>query len=204
MEIKSFKMKKNIWTLLVLPLLLNAQIKTDTLFSGKKLYVDFSKSITEKINKKIKVDELCRREEKIDSIYKHLQLQDEGYPSAQIPYLLKNYSKKSKTNILQNYNALIYTSYFNSNGFMSDIYLLEFFFENENEAKLCEVAIKRLIDLRHEDQKKDKEILLGTYNWFYLSKGNRLYLIHSMSIDNENCKLVKKLSIELLEILSFE
>lgn len=198
-----FKMKKLVeYFFLFLPLLLNAQIKTDTLFSGKKLYVDLSESKINDFNQLISQKDICLYVEKIDPRYKHLKLQEEGYTKAHIPYVLRSYSEKTKSTVLLNYDALIFSSYSGSDEFMNEIYLLEFFFETEDKAQSCEKTINDLIRLRKKQEKKDKEILLGTYNWFCLSKINRVYLIHYMHDETLDCPIVKNFSDKLIQILN--
>ncbi|MFD2907918.1 hypothetical protein ACFSX9_04140 [Flavobacterium ardleyense] len=149
---------------------INSQIKTDTIFSGNKLYVNFENSIVYDINKQIKEIEICKEIVKTEHKYKHLQLVDEGFSKAQIPYLLKNYCKKTKSTIFEDFNALIYSSYLNNGTFLSETYLLEFFFESEDKAKICIKNIEKLIALRKKTEKIDEEVYFGTYNWFYIYK----------------------------------
>jgi hypothetical protein len=196
-------MKKNaIIIFLFLPFLLKSQIKTDTLFSGKKLYVDFSESKINLFNETISQNDICIKVEKIEPKYQHLKLQAEGFKKAYIPYLLITYNKISKSKILMEYDAIIFSSYLSSEEYMGEIFMLEFFFDTRSNAQLCEKTINDLISLRKEEEKKDKKILIGTYNWFCLSNNNRVYFIHYMHEETLDCQIVKNFSKKLLSIIN--
>ncbi|BCY27419.1 hypothetical protein [Flavobacterium okayamense] len=182
---------KSIYILLPLffPLFLFSQIKTDTIFSGKHFYVQLQESLTKDINNSVNVLEFCDDVEKVNSKYDHLIILDQGYPKAQVPFLLKLYNKKVKTNLFTDFDALIYSSYLNTGTFVTETYLFEFFFESEEKAKLCMNKIEELVKLRFEIEKLDKELTIGKYNWFYLQKNKRVYFIHSMSKNDTNCSV---------------
>lgn len=123
------------------------------------------------------------------------------FTKAHIPYLLRNYEKVSKSNIFREYDAIIFSSYLGSEDYMSEVYLLEFFFETDVKAQSFEKTINNLIRLRKVEEKKDKKILFGTYNWFCISKNNRTYLIHYMYEESLDCPIVKNFSNKLLSIV---
>lgn len=187
-----------VYFIVFLPIISSSQIKTDTIFSGRSLRVDISDSILNKLNQSIDIQNMCRDQEKIDPDYRHLMFQQTGHEKAHVPYLLQEYSNMTGTKVLQEYDVLLYSSYCGTLDSITETYLLEFYFKDENQAKQCINVLKKLINMRKDKESLDSELLLGTYNWFFMTNKNKVYFVHRNIPDNQDNQITNELKNKIL------
>ena len=199
-----FKMKSCFLLIFVIILTRNqsiGQVIIDTLYSGRTISVDLSKSITKSLVFQLKDTNLCNRQPS--------NIEDD--PKAFIPFLLNYYSnKKLKSRNLGDFDALIYTIFCHQDDIISETFFLEFFYSDTGKAKECIKSLTRLIEIFEYESKHDMKVnknemigQIGVYNWFFTRKENVVYFVHNRIPDNEkipSTQILKNIILKMLII----
>lgn len=193
-------------TLFLLTNSLFSQIKTDTIFKTAETKVDLSPSIIKKINDRIEICKICVNHKHVDAINKKNLILGYGLQENHIDSLLNEYSDLSKSKILLEFDALIYSSYCETYEPITETYVLEFFYCDESKAKECISILEQLVADRENTEMEPKEIktdeaLIGIYSWFFIQNENRVYFVHRRIEHDENnpiTAIFKKKIIPLL------
>lgn len=197
-----FKVKRCFVLIFIIILTRNqsiCQVITDTLYSGRTISVDLSKSITKSLLFQVKDTNLCNKEP--------ANIEDD--PKAFIPFLLNYYSNKNlKSRNLVDFDALIYTIFCQQDDIISETFFLEFFYSDTGKAKECIKSLTRLIDNFEYEKKHDTVInknemtgQIGVYNWFFTRKENVVYFVHNRLPDNEGIASTQMLKNIILKML---
>jgi len=129
---------KNIFYNLVILVTINnhlySQPFVDTIYSGRTAYVDFSESISQNFTDAVSDVDFYRSKTPRYIEFKPM------VPSI----LMRNSKKRVKSDILLNYDALIYTIFSNHDSPIHETIFMEMFYENEKLAKECIRGLKKL------------------------------------------------------------
>lgn len=163
-----------------------AQIKTDTIFSGKTVPL-FRFCKTSEINKNL--NELCEGEKEnianIDAF---------DNPMYRAMSNLDGINEKANTKIFSKYSMLLISYYCLDIDFIQDVFLYEMHMQDEKDAKAIIIILERLF--------KDKNFWedIGTKNWYFVRDKTIVYFVFTRSKD-EISPMKKILENRIKEVL---
>jgi hypothetical protein len=178
-----------------------SQIKTDTIFKTNASKVDVSSSKMKMINDRIDISYLCEDYEKLDLITKKNLILGYGFQGNHIDSLLTEYSILSKSKILFEFDALIYSSYCETYEPITETYVLEFFYSDEAKASNCIGILNKLVEDCEIKEMKSEEMIIGSFNWFFIQNKNRVYFVHRRIPDEEKVPITKILTEKILLLM---
>lgn len=188
-------------TLFLLTNFLFSQIKTDTIFKTAETKVDLSTSIIKKINDRIEISRICVNHKQVDAINKKNLILGYGLQENHIDSLLNEYADLSKSKILLEFDALIYSSYCETYEPITETYVLEFFYCDDGKAEDCIKILNRLVKDREIREMKSEEMIIGSFNWFFIQNRNRVYFVHRRIPDEEKAPITKILTEKILLLM---
>jgi hypothetical protein len=178
-----------------------SQIKTDTIFKTNASKVDVSSSKMKMINDRIDIRKLCADYEELHLLSKKLLIEEFGLPENHIDSLLAEYTFLSKSKILFDFDALIYSSYCETYDPIKETYVLEFFYSDEAKASNCIGILNKLVEDREIKEMKSEEMIIGSFNWFFIQNKNRVYFVHRRIPDEEKVPITKILTEKILLLM---
>lgn len=193
---------KNIFYYLVILVTINnhlySQPFVDTIYSGRTAYVDFSESISQNFTDAVSDVDFYRSKTPRYIEFKPM------VPSI----LMRNSKKRVKSDILLNYDALIYTIFSNHDSPIHETIFMEMFYENEKLAKECIRGLKKLekaFDIyKYRDVVESKTEMIGQlehYNCYYIRNGTIVYFIYNMIPDTKENPITAIMKEKLHKII---